>query len=152
MLRSLTVMLAALLIALPALAGPAAGLKSGAEAGAAAGPAADAAAGVGAGAPAGPEADAPADLKAGTPASAEEHFLTPEAAVTRILDVADQRMALMPGVAATKWQTHAPITDPQREQVVIKHSGDLALPFGLAAEPVERVFEVQVRLAREWEE
>src|SRR6185437_1461872 len=61
-------------------------------------------------------------------------------------------MALMPGVAATKWQTHAPITDPQRDQVVIKHSGELALPFGLAAEPVERVFEVQVRLAREWEE
>src|SRR6185312_11216491 len=128
MLRSLTVVWAALLTALPAVAGPAAGLKSGAEAGAA------------------------ADLKAGTPASVEEHFLTQEAAVTRILDVADQRMALMPGVAATKWQTHAPITDPEREQVVIKHSGDLALPFGLAAEPVERVFEVQVRLAREWEE
>jgi cyclohexadienyl dehydratase len=85
-------------------------------------------------------------------AGAQEHFLTEEAAVTRILDVADQRMALMPGVAATKWQTHAPITDPARERVVIKHSGDLALPFGLSAEAVERVFEVQVRLAREWEE
>jgi cyclohexadienyl dehydratase len=85
-------------------------------------------------------------------ARAEEQFLTAEAAVTRILDVADQRMELMPGVAATKWQTHAPITDPERERVVIKHSGDLALPFGLSAEPVERVFEVQVRLAREWEE
>jgi cyclohexadienyl dehydratase len=85
-------------------------------------------------------------------AIAEEHFLTEEAAVTRILDVADQRLALMPGVAATKWQTHAPVTDPERERVVIKHSGDLAPPVGLAAEPVERVFEVQVRLAREWEE
>jgi cyclohexadienyl dehydratase len=82
----------------------------------------------------------------------EEHFLTGEAVVTRILDVADQRMALMPGVAATKRQTHAPVADPERERVVIKHSGDLALPFGLSAQPVERVFEVQVRLAREWEE
>jgi cyclohexadienyl dehydratase len=85
-------------------------------------------------------------------AGAEEHFLTKEAAVTRILDVADQRMALMPSVAATKWQTHAPIADPEREKVVIKHSGDLAPSFGLSAEPVERVFEVQVRHAREWEE
>ncbi|HXR89757.1 MAG TPA: gamma subclass chorismate mutase AroQ [Steroidobacteraceae bacterium] len=160
MLRSLTVMLAALLTALPAAAdaaadaaagvkaGPAAGAEAGPAASAAAGPAADAAAGVGAGAPAGVRAG----VRAGAQASAHEHFLTQEAAVTRILEVADQRMALMPGVAATKWQTHAPITDPQREQVVIKHSGELALPFGLAAEPVERVFEVQVRLAREWEE
>lgn len=85
-------------------------------------------------------------------AGSEEHFLTEQAAVARVLDVADQRMSLMPGVAATKWQTHAPIADPAREQVVIQHSGDLALPFGLAAEPVQRVFEVQVRLAREWEE
>ena len=85
-------------------------------------------------------------------AGAQERFLTEEAAVTRILDVANERMALMPGVAATKWQTHAPIADPKREQVVIKHSGDLAPPFGLSAEPVEGVFEVQVRLAREWEE
>jgi len=85
-------------------------------------------------------------------AGAQQRFLTEEAAVTRILDVANERMALMPGVAATKWQTHAPVADPKREQVVIEHSGDLAPPFGLSAEPVEGVFEVQVRLAREWEE
>jgi cyclohexadienyl dehydratase len=83
---------------------------------------------------------------------AAEHFLSDEAAVSRILDVADQRLALMPGVAATKWQAHAPIAAPERERVVITHSGELAVPFGLAAEPVERVFEIQVRLAREWEE
>ena len=83
---------------------------------------------------------------------AEAHFLSDEAAVSRILDVADQRLALMPGVAATKWQTHAPIAAPERERVVIAHSGELALPLGLAAQPVERIFEIQVRLAREWEE
>ena len=85
-------------------------------------------------------------------AVAEEHFLTDEAAVSHILDVADQRLALMPGVAATKWKTHSPIAAPERERVVIAHSGELAQPLGLSAESVERVFEVQVRLAREWEE
>ncbi|MFI4927871.1 MAG: gamma subclass chorismate mutase AroQ [Burkholderiales bacterium] len=85
-------------------------------------------------------------------AMAEEHFLTDEAAVTRILDVADQRLALMPGVAATKWQTHSPIAAPERERVVIANSGELAQPLGLSPESVERVFEIQVRLAREWEE
>lgn len=85
-------------------------------------------------------------------AIAEQHFLTDEAAVTRILDVADQRLALMPGVAATKWQTHSPIAAPERERVVIAHSGELAQPLGLLPESVERVFEIQVRLAREWEE
>ncbi len=83
---------------------------------------------------------------------AQDRFLTPQIAVTRVLDIADQRLALMPGVAATKWQTHAPIADPERERVVIRHAGELAAPLGLDADPVEGVFEVQVRLAREWEE
>jgi cyclohexadienyl dehydratase len=85
-------------------------------------------------------------------ASAQEGFLTDEAAVSRILDIADQRLNVMPAVAATKWQTHAPIADPERERVVIKHSGELASPSSLSADSVERVFEIQVRLAREWEE
>lgn len=80
-------------------------------------------------------------------ARADEHFLTDEAAVARLLDLADQRLALMPAVAATKWRTHAPISDPEREKVVIRHAGELAAPLGLAAEPVERVFEIQIRLA-----
>ncbi len=83
---------------------------------------------------------------------AQEHFLTDESAVSRVFDIADQRLAVMPAVAATKWQTHSPIADPERERVVIKHAGELASPSGLAAESVERVFEIQVRLAREWEE
>jgi len=84
-------------------------------------------------------------------ARADEHFLADEAAVAHILDLADQRLALMPAVAATKWRTHAPISDPAREKVVIRHAGELAAPLGLAAEPVERVFEIQIRLAVEAE-
>ena len=89
-------------------------------------------------------------LVAGRVESAER-FLTEDAAVARILDLADQRLALMPGVAAAKWRTHAPILDSERERVVIQHAGELAGPLGLAARPVEGVFEIQVRLAREWE-
>src|SRR5690348_14868634 len=84
-------------------------------------------------------------------ARADEHFLTDEAAVASVLDLADQRLALMPAVAATKWRTHAPISDPAREKVVIQHAGELAAPLGLAGEPVERVFEIQIRLAVEVE-
>ncbi len=82
---------------------------------------------------------------------AEERFLTPEAAVVRVLDTADERLALMPGVAASKWQTHASILDPERERIVIQRAGEQAAPLGLSAKPVERFFEIQVRLARELE-
>ena len=85
-----------------------------------------------------------------TPAAAPQ-FLSEEAAVIQVLDLSDQRLGLMPAVAATKWRTHSPITDPERERLVIKHAGELAAPLGLSSEPVERVFEIQVRLARELE-
>ena len=84
-------------------------------------------------------------------ASAASRFLTQEAGVAELLDLADQRLALMPGVAATKWQHHAAVTDAARERVVIRHAGELAEPLGLAPQPVERVFEIQVREARELE-
>jgi cyclohexadienyl dehydratase len=81
--------------------------------------------------------------------SAEERFLDPATAVTRVLDLADQRLALMPGVAAAKWQSHAPILDAERERAVIKHAGEVGEPLGLAAAPVEDLFALQARLARD---
>ncbi len=83
--------------------------------------------------------------------AAAERFLTEEAAVIRLLDITDERLALMPAVAATKWRSHTSILDPERERAVIRHAGELATPLGLAAEPVEQYFEIQVRLARELE-
>jgi cyclohexadienyl dehydratase len=76
-------------------------------------------------------------------------FVTEDAAVERILDLADQRLAVMPAVAAVKWQTHAPIFDPPRENAVIQRAQDLGAPMGLVSDPVKRLFELQVRLARE---
>jgi chorismate mutase len=52
-------------------------------------------------------------------------FSTEDAEVERILELADQRLAVMPAVAAVKWQTHAPIFDPPRETAVIQRAADL---------------------------
>ena len=76
-------------------------------------------------------------------------FTTDDSAVDRILTLADQRLAVMPAVAAVKWQTHAPIFDPPRETAVIQRAQDLGAPMALASEPVKRLFELQARLARE---
>ena len=76
-------------------------------------------------------------------------FTTEQMEVERILELADQRLAVMPAVAAVKWQTKAPISDPPRETAVIQRAADLGAPMGLAGEPVKHLFELQVRLAGE---
>ncbi|MFL6601980.1 MAG: transporter substrate-binding domain-containing protein [Steroidobacteraceae bacterium] len=76
-------------------------------------------------------------------------FVTEDAAVEQILELADQRLAVMPAVAAVKWQTHAPIFDPPRESAVIQRAQVLGAPMGLVSDPVKRLFELQARLARE---
>ncbi len=79
------------------------------------------------------------------------HFQDADADVLRVLQLADQRLALMPAVAAWKWQHHTPVTAPAREQAVIAHAGQLAHRLGLSEGAVERVFALQVRLARDEE-
>jgi hypothetical protein len=53
------------------------------------------------------------------------------APVASILRLADQRLGLMRDVAAWKWQHHAAVTAPAREQAVIHHAAQLAGPLGL---------------------
>lgn len=76
-------------------------------------------------------------------------FMAEDAEVERIFELADQRLAVMPAVAAVKWQTKAPIFDPPRETAVIQRAADLGAPMGLTAEPLKHLFELQARLARE---
>ena len=76
-------------------------------------------------------------------------FSTEDSEVQRIFELADQRLAVMPAVAAVKWQTKAPIYDPPRESAVIQRAADLGAPMGLAPEPLKHLFELQARLARE---
>jgi cyclohexadienyl dehydratase len=88
-------------------------------------------------------------LSSGVAFAEATQFVTEDAAVERILELADQRLAVMPAVAAVKWQTHAPIFDPPRENAVIQRAQDLGTPMGLVSDPVKRLFELQARLARE---
>jgi len=76
-------------------------------------------------------------------------FMTEDAEVERIFELADQRLAVMPAVAAVKWQTKAPIYDPPRESAVIQRAADLGAPMGLAGDPLKHLFELQAQLARE---
>ncbi|HEU4624063.1 MAG TPA: transporter substrate-binding domain-containing protein [Steroidobacteraceae bacterium] len=66
-----------------------------------------------------------------------------------VFRLADERMALMPGVAAYKWQRKAPVTDPERERAVTTHAVEVARTMGLAPEGIQALFDVQVRAARE---
>jgi cyclohexadienyl dehydratase len=88
-------------------------------------------------------------LSSGAACAEAAQFETEDAEVRRILELADQRLAVMPAVAAVKWQTHAPIFDPPRENAVIQRAADLGAPMGLSGEPLKHIFELQARLARE---
>ena len=88
-------------------------------------------------------------LSSGAACAESAQFVTDDAEVRRILELADQRLAVMPAVAAVKWQTHAPIFDPPRENAVIQRAADLGAPMGLSGEPLKHFFELQARLARE---
>ncbi len=66
-----------------------------------------------------------------------------------VLQLVDDRLALMPLVAGAKWQHRQPIADPAREAAVIATAGERAVRLGLERAPVEALFAVQIRLARE---
>ena len=78
-------------------------------------------------------------------------LLDADGRVSEVLQLADQRLSLMPGVAAWKWQHHSAVRDPQREQAVVTRAVALAEPLGLAASGVRPLFEQQIALADEVE-
>lgn len=79
-------------------------------------------------------------------------LLEPGDAVANALSLADQRLALMSDVAAAKWRAHQPIGDPAREAVVIQAAATHAAQAGLAREPVEKLFALQIAMARQVQE
>ena len=72
----------------------------------------------------------------------------PAELVAEVLARADDRLALMPAVAAAKWAAHQPVTDSARESLVTQAAGERAGEAGLVREPVVTLFALQVRLAR----
>lgn len=71
--------------------------------------------------------------------------------VAQVWRLADERLDLMPAVAAAKWSRMG-IADPSREAQVIHAAGDRAAAVGLAREPVERLMSVQIDAARRVQE
>ena len=82
-------------------------------------------------------------------AGAQQHFISAQASIERVLGLADERMALMPAVAAFKWQNQAAIADPERERVVAERAGQAARAMGLEPAGVQGFFEAQILAARE---
>ena len=69
-----------------------------------------------------------------------------------VLRLADQRLALMPEVAAAKWPRHLAISAPAREAEVIAAAGEHAAAIGLARAPIQRLMALQTSLARSTQE
>lgn len=80
--------------------------------------------------------------------AAAPHFTSEAALVGRVLTLENDRLALMPAVAAWKWRHRAAVTDAARERAIIADTARLAQPLGLDARSVERLFALQMRLAR----
>jgi cyclohexadienyl dehydratase len=72
--------------------------------------------------------------------------------VAAVLDLVDARLQLMPAVAAVKWRSGQPIADSVREAAVIDSAAERAARAGLARSPIAKLFALQVRLAREFQE
>jgi len=69
--------------------------------------------------------------------------------VEAALALADERLALMPAVAAAKWPRHLPVSDPAREAAVSADAASRAATLGLEPGAVAEYFGVQMALARE---
>src|SRR3569833_1341566 len=81
--------------------------------------------------------------------AAPVQFCTEDAEVALIFELAEQRLAVMPAVAAVKRQTQAPILDPPREKAVYERAAEIGAPMGLGGDSIQHLFELQARLARE---
>jgi cyclohexadienyl dehydratase len=72
----------------------------------------------------------------------------PDGLIRAVLQLADQRLALMPEVAASKWASGRPVVDATREAEVIAAAGDRAAAAGLDRDAVADYVAVQVAGAR----
>jgi cyclohexadienyl dehydratase len=77
------------------------------------------------------------------------HYSSAEDRVARVLTLADERLALMPAVAAAKWIEHVPVLDPAREAGVVRAAVEAGALLGLAPMATHAFFELQIRFARE---
>jgi cyclohexadienyl dehydratase len=75
-------------------------------------------------------------------------FSNPVDDATRVLDLIEQRLAVMPEVAAWKWRAQQPIADLERERQVLDRSVADAEAIGLDGPSAREFFDVQIQMAR----
>jgi cyclohexadienyl dehydratase len=80
--------------------------------------------------------------------AAAPQFVSESELIDRVIDLIDRRLALMPEVAAGKFQQGQPIADPDRERIVLKQSVADARALQFEPEAAHAFFSVQIRLAR----
>jgi cyclohexadienyl dehydratase len=81
--------------------------------------------------------------------AAEPRFIEEQQSVVSVLQLFDERLSLMPAVAAWKWRNGSPITDSQRERVVAERAAELGRSMGLDGEGVRALIELQIAVARD---
>jgi cyclohexadienyl dehydratase len=79
----------------------------------------------------------------------QPRFVDEQESVVNILQLFDERLSLMPAVAAWKWRNGSPITDSQRERVVAERAAELGRSMGLDGEGVRALIELQIAVARD---
>jgi cyclohexadienyl dehydratase len=82
-------------------------------------------------------------------AFSQARFTEEQSGGVPLFRVMDERLSFMPAVAAHKWKSGAPITDPERERVVAERAAESANALGLDPIAVRKLFEVQIAAARE---
>jgi cyclohexadienyl dehydratase len=80
--------------------------------------------------------------------AAAPQFVRDHELIDRVVDLMDRRLALMPEVAAVKFQQQKPIADPAREREVLEHSVADARALHLDGEAARAFFTVQITMAR----
>ena len=73
---------------------------------------------------------------------------SPASAARRALSLSDERLSLMRGVMASKWQTRAPVEDRAQEQTVLSGARAAARRRGLGEAGVVAGFEAEIATAK----
>jgi cyclohexadienyl dehydratase len=86
---------------------------------------------------------------AGAYARTPPTYSDPAVEVVRVAQLMAERLRLMPEVAAWKWVHHLPVQDVQREQQVLQATVRRAQQLGIEPLAAQRVFALQIELARQ---
>jgi chorismate mutase len=91
---------------------------------------------------------AAAVIAALTPAPATATTGSPAGAARHVLSLSDERLSLMRGVMASKWQSRTPVEDRAQERTVLTSARAAARQHGLGEAGVAAVFETEIATAK----